>query len=124
MREAHAHMKITDFEFNVICELLVKTLQELGVESGIIAEIAPILESVRSDTCNKKSIYERIGGTEAINAAVDIFYGKVLADNRVKVYNKLNLKYRKKKKMRKTFQTFFNFYKINNFSIHHYFFFF
>jgi truncated hemoglobin YjbI len=84
MREAHAHMKITDFEFNVICELLVKTLQELGVESGIIAEIAPILESVRSDTCNKKSIYERIGGTEAINAAVDIFYGKVLADNRVK----------------------------------------
>ena len=29
------------------------------------------------------SLFERIGGQDAINAAVDIFYGKVLADNRV-----------------------------------------
>jgi hemoglobin len=30
-----------------------------------------------------KSLYEKIGGEAAVNAAVDIFYRKVLADNRI-----------------------------------------
>lgn len=30
-----------------------------------------------------KSLYERLGGEAAVNAAVDIFYRKVLADNRI-----------------------------------------
>ena len=29
------------------------------------------------------SLYERLGGTDAVNAAVDIFYRKMLADDRV-----------------------------------------
>lgn len=31
-----------------------------------------------------KSIYDQIGGEAAVNAAVDLFYRKVLADNRIK----------------------------------------
>ncbi len=30
-----------------------------------------------------KSLYDRLGGAAAVNAAVDIFYRKVLSDNRV-----------------------------------------
>jgi hemoglobin len=30
------------------------------------------------------SLYEKIGGEGAVNAAVDIFYGKVLQDDRIK----------------------------------------
>ncbi len=33
---------------------------------------------------NEQTIYERIGGKDAVNAAVDIFYTKVLADDRIK----------------------------------------
>jgi hemoglobin len=30
------------------------------------------------------TLYERLGGKDALNAAVDLFYGKVLADDRIK----------------------------------------
>ncbi|MFC1750443.1 group 1 truncated hemoglobin [Pseudomonadota bacterium] len=33
-----------------------------------------------------KSLYERIGGDGAVNAAVDVFYRKVLADDRISAY--------------------------------------
>ena len=32
------------------------------------------------------SLYERIGGKDALDAAVDIFYRKVLADERIKSF--------------------------------------
>ena len=32
------------------------------------------------------SLYERIGGKDAVNAAVDLFYSKVLADPRINHY--------------------------------------
>ena len=35
---------------------------------------------------SEQSLYERLGGKAAIDAAVDIFYGKVLADDRIKQY--------------------------------------
>ncbi|HVZ34772.1 MAG TPA: group 1 truncated hemoglobin [Polyangiaceae bacterium] len=35
---------------------------------------------------SEKSIYERIGGEAAVNAAVDVFYRKVLADDRISQY--------------------------------------
>lgn len=35
-----------------------------------------------------KSLFERIGGEAAVNAAVELFYSKVLADSRVNSYFK------------------------------------
>lgn len=32
------------------------------------------------------SLYEKIGGEAAVNAAVDVFYRKVLSDNRIKQF--------------------------------------
>lgn len=34
----------------------------------------------------EKSLYERIGGEAAVNAAVDVFYRKVLSDDRISHY--------------------------------------
>src|SRR2546423_4534124 len=34
----------------------------------------------------KQSLYEQLGGKPAVDAAVDIFYTKVLADNRINHY--------------------------------------
>lgn len=36
-----------------------------------------------TNTAEKASLYERIGGEAAVDAAVDVFYRKVLADERI-----------------------------------------
>lgn len=87
MREAHKHMKLENKDFDVIVELILQTLRELGVGQGWINKIEKILESTRADCLNLKvqpSIFERLGGAEAIDVAVESFYDKVLSDRRVK----------------------------------------
>ena len=97
MRKGHAHLVekgLNDSHVDVIIELLGETLKELGVSDDLIAEVAAIANSVRDDVLagyteeekaamNQPSLFERLGGEDAVNAAVDIFYRKVLADDRV-----------------------------------------
>ncbi|WP_297311125.1 group 1 truncated hemoglobin [Neptuniibacter sp.] len=100
MREGHKHLKgLNDTHFDAVVENLAATLTELGVGDEDIGEIAGIAESVRDDVLNRPkegvseveeekemSLYERIGGEAAVDAAVDIFYRKVLADDRISHY--------------------------------------
>lgn len=51
------------------------------------------------------SVYDRIGGEAAVNAAVDIFYRKVLADDRIKhFFNDVDMEHQAAKQ--KAFLTF------------------
>lgn len=52
-----------------------------------------------------ESLYEKIGGEKAIDAAVDLFYQKVLADDRIRhFFDGVDMK--KQGKMQKNFFTF------------------
>ena len=96
MRKGHAHLVeqgMNATHFDVIMEHLGATLKELGVPDELIGEAAAIAESVRGDVlagytdeekaAKDKSLFDRIGGEAAVDAAVDIFYRKVLADDRI-----------------------------------------
>lgn len=46
------------------------------------------------------SLFEQIGGREAVNAAVDIFYNKVLADQRInKFFENIDMKDQRRKQV-------------------------
>ena len=98
MRLGHARLVeqgMNGSHFDAVMENLGATLTELGVPGDLIGEAAAIAESVRKDVlagytpaekaamASKKSLYERIGGEAAVNAAVDVFYRKVMTDNRI-----------------------------------------
>eukprot|EP00386_Alphamonas_edax_P005593 GDKI01018151.1.p2 GENE.GDKI01018151.1~~GDKI01018151.1.p2 ORF type:complete len:241 (+),score=83.87 GDKI01018151.1:2-724(+) len=96
MSAAHKHLVekqgLNDSHFDAVVELLAATLKQLGVSDADIGEVAKVAESVRDDIlCRpkgskpaEKSLYDRLGGSAAVDAAVDIFYEKVLADKRIK----------------------------------------
>jgi hemoglobin len=98
MRLGHAHLVekgLNSSHFDAVMDNLGATLTELGVPGDLIGEAAAIAESVRGDVLagyteeekaamnDNKSLYERIGGEAAMDAAVDLFYRKVLADDRI-----------------------------------------
>lgn len=98
MRLGHAHLVekgLNDSHFNAVLENLGATLKELNVPDNLIGQAAAIAESTRADVLagytaeekaareKNKTLFERIGGEAAVNAAVDIFYRKVLADQRI-----------------------------------------
>jgi len=62
-------------------------------------------EILSGDITMSDSVYDRIGGEAAVNAAVDIFYRKVLADDRIKhFFNDVDMEHQAAKQ--KAFLTF------------------
>lgn len=57
MRDGHKHlvekMGLNDEHFDAVVENLGATLKELGVDDGLIGEVAAIAESTRNDVLNK-----------------------------------------------------------------------
>ena len=101
MRKGHAHLVekgLNASHFDAVMENLGATLQELNVPADLIGEAAAIAESVREPVLagyteeekaamsQEKTLFEKIGGEAAVDAAVDIFYRKVLADDRINMF--------------------------------------
>ncbi|MDT0606423.1 group I truncated hemoglobin [Croceitalea rosinachiae] len=55
MREAHAHMNITEDHFNSVAEHLVSSLEELNVPGDMIDEVAAIALSTKKDIAVAKT---------------------------------------------------------------------
>ena len=53
MREAHAHMHLTEEHFDAVAEHLVATLHELNVPSHMIDEVVSIAVSTKNDVLNR-----------------------------------------------------------------------
>ncbi len=74
-------------------KLLNQKITILIAALSLTAVLSPpnaIAEDKKAET---KSLYERLGGQAAIDAAVDIFYVKVLADDRVNyLFEDINMK--------------------------------
>ncbi|KAJ9457925.1 Group 1 truncated hemoglobin GlbN [Diplonema papillatum] len=115
MRDAHRNLVkvkgLSDAHYDTIVSLLGQTLKELGAADGDVSEVAQVANSVRDDvlckgeTAQKKTLYDRLGGANAVNAAVDKFYAKVLADARVNsFFDSVDMK--KQRTMQKAFLTF------------------
>ncbi|MEM6291147.1 MAG: group 1 truncated hemoglobin [Myxococcota bacterium] len=47
LREAHAHLGLTDAHFDRVAELLTSTLKEMDVPDDLIGEVGGIVESTR-----------------------------------------------------------------------------
>jgi hemoglobin len=112
MKTSHKNMGTTAGEFQALVEDLVKTLDKfkvpdkeknelLGALAGLRGDIvenespatgtdlpanfnpAPPLGTAASASAPSGSLYDRLGGKDAISAVVDEFAGIVLADNRI-----------------------------------------
>ena len=85
---------------------MASTLKELGVEQGLIDEAIAIVATTKNDVLNiKPSLYERIGGEKAVDAAIPIFYKKNLSDARIKMMFE-GIDMDRLKKHQKAFMTF------------------
>ena len=103
MTKAHAKLVkqgMGEKHFDLVMKHLGETLVELNVPGELISKAADIALSVKDDVLKgepeeekpeeekpeeapaeeKKSLFENIGGEGAVDAAVDLFYRKVLAD--------------------------------------------
>ena len=79
-KEAQQRNGSADAPFGAVAGSLSATLQEMGVPLVEHAEGMSIAGSVKGDSVENPRLFERIGGTVAVDAAVETLYQKILAD--------------------------------------------
>ena len=79
-KEAQQRNGSADAPFGAVAGSLSATLQEVGVPLMEHAEGMSIAGSVKGDSVENPRLFERIGGTVAVDAAVETLYQKILAD--------------------------------------------
>ena len=79
-KEAQQGHGSTDALFGAVAGSLSATLQKLGVPLVEHAEGMSIAGSVKGGSVENPRLFERIGGTVAVDAAVETLYQKILAD--------------------------------------------
>lgn len=84
MTTSHAGMKISQQDFNDLVGDLVATFMELEVPQAIIdaagAGIGPLAGQMVEDATNNGTLYQRLGGKEAIVAVIDGLVTAIVAD--------------------------------------------
>jgi hemoglobin len=85
MKEKHKRlfaMGLNETHFDLVVGHLEATLQGLQVQDGWIQEMIGIIAPLRTvfQTGRKEHLLDKIGGPAALEAAVDIFYERILND--------------------------------------------
>lgn len=99
-------MKINDVQFNIFVNHLRDSLISMKVEPSVFHEFCNMFESFRAHIVSVKlSIFERLGGENAIANISERLYAKVTADARIKEFF-VNTNMTRLKEMQKNFLMF------------------
>jgi hemoglobin len=90
MKEVHKGMEITKEEFAALADDLKATLDRFQVPKkerdellAIVASTAPDIIEAKGGDSEKKSLYERLGGEQALKAVVDDFVARAAVNAKV-----------------------------------------
>jgi hemoglobin len=87
MEESHMGLGISRAEFDALAADLVQVLQDAGVAQGdinmIVAAVSPADDDIVEDADSNATIYQRLGRRPGIEAVIDAFLNKVVANTAI-----------------------------------------
>jgi hemoglobin len=83
MKTVHKGMGINDAEFDALGAIVVKVMVDAKVGSKEISEVVAVVNSLRKDIVEAKTLWERLGGEEAVKKVVHDAIDAVIKDPKV-----------------------------------------